>query len=161
MMVKQTKRGTMVQVLRQAARLIVVRRDNRVLLFRYEDDGRTWWAAPGGGLEGNETFEKAAAREAAEELSITDPGLTPLWSQTVEFRFRGESIRQVERYFLMRLSRGETAFGGLVGEAHRREGIVASRWWSLDEIAAAGERIYPEDLVERLQRLVSAHWRVP
>ena len=145
----------MASVFRQAARLVVVGPDNRVLLFRYEDDRRTWWAAPGGGLEDDETFEEAAAREATEELSVTGAALTPLWCQTVEFRFRGESIRQVERFFLMRLSCGETELGGLVGEAHRREGIVASRWWSLEEIAATSEPIFPEDLGERLRGLES------
>jgi ADP-ribose pyrophosphatase YjhB (NUDIX family) len=145
----------MAPVLRQAAKLVVVGPDNRVLLFRYEDDRRTWWAAPGGGLEGDETFEEAAAREALEELSVTDAALTPLWCQTVEFRFRGESIRQVERFFLMRLARGETRIRDLVGEEHRREGIVASRWWSLEEIASTSERIFPEDLGERLQGLES------
>jgi len=145
----------MASVFRQAARLVVVRPDNRVLLFQYEDDGRTWWAAPGGGLEGDETFEEAAAREALEELSVTDAALTPLWCQTVEFRFRGESIRQVEHFFLMRLSCGETAIVDSAGDAHRREGIVASRWWSLEEIAATSERIFPEDFGERLRGLES------
>jgi ADP-ribose pyrophosphatase YjhB (NUDIX family) len=142
-------------VLRKAARLVVVGPDSRVLLFRYEDEGRAWWAAPGGGLEGDETFEEAAAREATEELSAAGARLTPLWRQTVQFRFRGESIRQVEQFFLLRLSRGEANLGGLAREVHRREGIVAWRWWSLEEIAATRERVFPEDLAERLRRLES------
>ena len=143
----------MAAVFRQAARLVVVGPDNRVLLFRYEDDGRTWWAAPGGGLEGDETFEEAAAREAAEELSVTGARLTPLWCQTVEFRFRGESVRQVEHFFLMRLPEETIEFGDRLREVHRREGIVAWRWWSLEEIAATRERIFPEDFAERLREL--------
>jgi ADP-ribose pyrophosphatase YjhB (NUDIX family) len=145
----------MASVSRQAARLVVVGPDNRVLLFRYEDDRRTWWAAPGGGLEGDETFEEAAAREAVEELSVTGAALRPLWCQPVEFWFRGESVRQVERFFLMRLSVGQAELGDFVGETHRREGIVASRWWSLEEIATTRERIFPEDLGERLRGLES------
>jgi ADP-ribose pyrophosphatase YjhB (NUDIX family) len=140
----------MAAVFRQAARLVVVRPDNRVLLLRYEDDGRTWWATPGGGLEGSETFEQAAAREAAEELSLTGARLTPLWCHAVEFRFRGESIRQVEHFFLIRLPHEAIELGDLASAAHRREGIVASRWWSIEEIAATSEQIYPEDLGERL-----------
>ena len=50
---------------RRAARLLVIDPEDSVLLFQYEDDGRRWWATPGGGLERDETFEQAAAREAA------------------------------------------------------------------------------------------------
>ena len=43
---------------RRAARLLVVDPNSgTVLLFQYEDDGRRWWATPGGGLEADETFE--------------------------------------------------------------------------------------------------------
>jgi hypothetical protein len=61
----------------------------------------------------------------------------------------------VEHFFLMRLSCGETAIVDSAGDAHRREGIVASRWWSLEEIAATSERIFPEDFGERLRGLES------
>jgi ADP-ribose pyrophosphatase YjhB (NUDIX family) len=44
-------------VFRQAARLLVIDPEKSVLLFQYEDDQRKWWATPGGGLEGDETFE--------------------------------------------------------------------------------------------------------
>jgi 8-oxo-dGTP pyrophosphatase MutT (NUDIX family) len=137
-------------VFRQAARLLVVDPDNHVFLFQYEDGRRRWWATPGGGLEGDETFEEAAAREAVEELGVTPTTLTPLSSRTVEFSFRGRSIQQVERYFLMRLSRQNIALGELVSDAHRSEGIIAARWWSLGEIEATTEEVFPEDLCERL-----------
>ena len=142
-------------VLRQAARLIVIDPDNRVLLFQYEDDRRKWWATPGGGLEGEETFEEAAAREAAEELSLTPAALTPLWCQTVEFTIRGQPIRQVEHFFLTRLSRADHALVHMVREAHLREGIVTARWWSLKEIESTSERVFPKDLCERLRGLQS------
>ena len=142
-------------LLRQAARLIIMDPKNRVLHFQYEDDRRKWWATPGGGLEGQETFEEAAAREAEEELSITGGTLTPLWCRTVEFTFRGQPIRQVERYFLMRLSRPDVAAAEAVREAHRREGIVAARWWSLAELETTSEQIFPEDFCECLRGGIS------
>ena len=140
--------------LRQAARLVVIDPDNRVLLFQYEDDRRKWWATPGGGLEAEETFEETAAREAKEELSLTCVKLIPLWSQTVEFMFRGRPIRQDERYFLVRLSGLGTAPGHAVREAHRREGILAARWWSLEEIETTSEPVFPKDLCERLRDVI-------
>ncbi|MBZ5497158.1 MAG: NUDIX domain-containing protein [Acidobacteriia bacterium] len=138
---------------RRAARLLVIDPENSVLLFQYEDDRLKWWATPGGGLEGEETFEEAAAREAAEELSLTGGTLTPLWCRTVEFTFRGQSVRQVERYFLMRISRHDVALAETVQEAHRREGIIAARWWSLAELETTSERVFPEDLCEYLRGL--------
>lgn len=140
-------------LLRRAARLLVVDREHRVLLFQYEDGGHKWWATPGGGLGDEETFEHAAAREAAEELSLTGPTLEALWRRTVEFTFRGQAIRQVERYFLIRVERDDVGLGETVRDAHGREGIMAARWWSLEEIEAASEQVFPEDLCERLRGL--------
>lgn len=142
------------QIFRQAARLLVVDPEGSVLLFEYEDDGRAWWATPGGGLEGDETFEHAAAREAREELALTLTTFMPLWCLTVNFSFRGRSINQVERYFLVRASRDDVRFGEKVRDAHRLEGIIAARWWSLAEIETTSEHVFPQNLCERLRELL-------
>ena len=141
-------------VFRRAARLLIISPDARILLFQYQDDDRTWWATPGGGLEGDETFEQAALREAVEELAIEIQSPVPLWSTTVEFSFRGQRVRQTERYFLVRLSDADIfSPHGLVENVHRSEGIVATRWWTLEEIENTTEVVYPEDLCERLRAL--------
>jgi 8-oxo-dGTP pyrophosphatase MutT (NUDIX family) len=140
--------------LRRAARLLVIDpASGDVLLFQYEDSGRTWWATPGGALDGDETFEAAAIREAMEELAISALRFSPLWERTVEFSFRGTPVRQQERYFLVRLSRGEVSLGQEVQEEHAREGIVAARWWSPGELETSSERIFPEDLPQRVRDL--------
>jgi hypothetical protein len=65
---------------RRAARLLVIDPiSGAVLLFQYEDGGRRWWATPGGALDGDETFEEAAIREATEELAISSRRFLPLW----------------------------------------------------------------------------------
>jgi 8-oxo-dGTP pyrophosphatase MutT (NUDIX family) len=139
---------------RQAARLLVIDPESgAVLLFQYEDSGRIWWATPGGGLDGDETFEEAAIREAAEELAISSQSVLPLWHRTVEFSFRGTAVRQEEHYFLLRIPLREVALGQEVREAHRQEGIIATRWWSLEEIETTSEQVFPEDLPQRLREL--------
>jgi len=137
---------------RRAARLLVVDPAvGAVLLFAYEDEGRRWWGTPGGGLEGDENFEEAAIREAAEELAIQFPRLAPLWRRTVEFSLRGVRVRQEEQYFLLQASRVDVPLGELVQDAHREEGVVRFKWWSLPELERTAERVFPEDLPQRLR----------
>ena len=69
---------------RRAARLLVIDPiSGAVLLFQYEDGGRRWWATPGGALDGDETFEEAAIREATEELTVSSRRFLPLCASWV------------------------------------------------------------------------------
>jgi 8-oxo-dGTP pyrophosphatase MutT (NUDIX family) len=135
---------------RRAARLVVVDQQMRIFLFQHEDTDRTFWATPGGGLEGDETFAEAAAREANEELSLRAEALVPLWQSTVDFRFRGRLIHQVEQYFLLRLPQPDRSTWDVLGDANRCEGIIAGRWWTAEEIGTTLEQVFPVDLRERL-----------
>jgi len=75
---------------RDAARVLVVDPDWRVLLVRFEPEpGRRVWSAPGGGLHPGENHVQAARRELVEELGLE---VTPgpwIWSRDEVFSFRG------------------------------------------------------------------------
>lgn len=141
---------------RRASRLLVLDEARRILLFHYRDDRGAWWATPGGGLEGSESFEDAAIRESGEELGLSDVSLAYQWERTSEFESRGQSIRQVERYFLVRGVGEAGASDAGVREAHALEGILATRWWSRIELRETAERVFPEDLADRLDAMIAA-----
>lgn len=138
---------------RRAARLVAVDHDNRVLLFRYAPPSGEWfWGTPGGGLEGDESFEQAAEREAGEELGLKGVRFEPLWERVSDFQWGEQKIRQEERYFLIRVEAQE--FGDEVMEVHRRESIVEAHWWTVTELESSGALIFPEDLISNLRKTV-------
>lgn len=146
---------------RPSARLLVVDPDGRILLFRFAFSrgplaGRIFWATPGGALEPGESFEDGARRELAEEtgLTIADPG-----PQIARRRFEmrapeGDPVLADERYFLLRVDPFTLADAGWTDL--EREVMTEHRWWTPQEIAAAAEKIYPEDLVEMLGAALKA-----
>ena len=140
---------------RDTARLIVLDEATCLLLFRYDDAGRAWWATPGGGLEAGETFEAAARREAGEELGLADVAPLPLWREVAEFEARGELLSQTEQFFLLRVARDAVCLGEDVRGAHALEGILEARWWSLTELADAAN-VFPERLAQRVRAVITA-----
>ena len=60
-------------VLRIAARAIVLDPNDRVLLVRFQAEGSSWWAAPGGGLEPGESHEAAILRERSQPFGPRAP----------------------------------------------------------------------------------------
>lgn len=146
---------------RPSARLLLVDPDGRLLLFRFEFrngpmTGRIFWATPGGALEPGESFEDGAVRELFEEtgLTIDHPG-----PQIAVRRFQmrapeGDEVMAEERYFLVRADPFALADHGWTDL--EREIMTEHRWWTPAEIAAAAEKIYPEDLVAMVRAALAA-----
>jgi 8-oxo-dGTP pyrophosphatase MutT (NUDIX family) len=139
---------------RRSSRLIVVDAEGRVLLFKNEDpgffradlprasDGRgIYWNTPGGGVEGEETFEEAARRELREETGIVgvEPGACIL-EQTVH----GPGVAHHERYFLVRVPANAVVvdeIGDTASAVYR-----GYRWWTVAELDASDEAFLPAGL---------------
>ncbi|MFY1669129.1 NUDIX hydrolase [Plantactinospora sp. WMMB334] len=145
---------------RQAARILLVDAEERLLLFRGWDPARPerrYWFTPGGGLDPGETPVAGAVRELAEEtgLSLAPAELgEPIWREVTEFSFAGRWYRQEQHFFLARVARWVVDTAGF--DAIERETIDAHRWWSLDELARTTEGFYPTDLPELLRRALGS-----
>jgi len=139
--------------------VLVIDADGCVLLFRGFDPARpdagTWWFTPGGGLDDGESLEDAARRELLEEtgLAVDELG-APLFERRVEFEIEGRHFDQAEQFFCVRTDRFTVTNTGWTDLEQRS--VLEHRWWSRAEISATGERIYPEGLVEQLDRILDA-----
>ena len=65
----------------------------------------------------------------------------------------GDGVQADERYFLLRVDPFVLADGGWT--ELERQVMTEHRWWTPAEIAAAEEKVYPEDLVEMLAGALS------
>ena len=141
---------------RDTVRLVVVDADDRVLLVRYVDGrpGRpgTYWATPGGGIEGDEDPRTAAARELLEETGIAATIGAELWQRSFDVDYGDGPIRQTERYFLVRLG---TAAPPVVNSSP--EPIVEHRWWTLSDLRASDDVVFPEGFAAAAASAMAKH----
>lgn len=142
---------------RLAGRVIAVDPERRVLLFGYADrppKGKHW-ATPGGGVEPGEDFYAAACRELLEETGWedvpVDPGEVHAASQVQYSWYVHGLVRQHDHYFIGRVPAAEQPLGD-VAAMHRSDGIAGYRWWTLEELDATTEEVYPRGLAGLVRR---------
>jgi 8-oxo-dGTP diphosphatase len=138
------------RTLRPAARIVLRRRDGRVLMFRFATDDRApFWCTPGGAVDPGETYVEAARRELLEETGlIAEPG-PEIAKREVEFiTLEGVPVFADERYFLIDTDAEDISTDGHT-DLERRV-MQQWRWFARDEIADWPEMLYPEDLAEMM-----------
>lgn len=142
--------------LRRSARIIVLDREGRVLMFRYDvPDRPPFWVTAGGECEEGETFEDAARRELLEETGIgADPGreiirLTPEYI-TVE----GEPVQGDERFFIVHVDQARIDTS-LHTEQEQRL-MTQHRWFALSDFADWPEAHFPQNIVEIIRQEIEA-----
>jgi len=130
---------------RQAARALLLTPDHEILLMRIRPhpDSSWFWIAPGGGIEPGETIETALRRELNEEVSLLDFSLGPLvWRRQHTFDWQVRRICQREQYFVVHV----THFAPQIRDPHEAKVLDCFRWWQIDELASASERLTPLSL---------------
>jgi 8-oxo-dGTP pyrophosphatase MutT (NUDIX family) len=139
---------------RQAARLLVVTPDERVLLLRLEPSFRDpFWVTPGGGLDDGEAFVDAARRELYEEVGRDDLPIGPcIWRRTVTFTWERWRVQQEERTFLV----GTPGPFEAVTLHPDEEPITGSGWLTIPHLRALPEVVYPVGLADHLEQLFTS-----
>ena len=142
---------------RHAARVILLDRNNDILLFRCQEPGedRAFWITPGGGLEDDETHEQAAVRELYEETGLSGVPIGPcVWTRSHTFPWLGKTYRQHERFFMVRVESHAVD----CAEHTQDEQLVLTehRWWSAKAITeSSGEHFAPRQLGVYLEELLA------
>jgi 8-oxo-dGTP pyrophosphatase MutT (NUDIX family) len=134
---------------RRAIRAIIITPDRDVLLMRIRppEGGASFWIAPGGGIEADETPEDALKRELAEELGLTDfePGPT-VWLRHHIFNWDGRRISQKEEYRVVLSQK----FEPVIADAVEAKVVECFRWWPIVDLPGADERFTPLSLANIL-----------
>jgi 8-oxo-dGTP pyrophosphatase MutT (NUDIX family) len=144
---------------RDTARIILGSPDDRVLLFRHllpAPWAREGWLTPGGAIDPGETPAQAAARELAEETGHLLPAveLEPAvavdsgqWQDS-----KGTTITTTNWYFFARAANSHIDLSGQ-DERERRD-LLDDRWWTIAELHATQDLVFPVGLAWLLRRLL-------
>ena len=106
-------------------------------------------------MEGAETVADALVREVWEETGhrLRATGVH-VWNRSSEFVFRGETVRQHERYFLVRVDAFEPR-GDLNPAANEANLLGEFRWWRIADIVASDEYFAPRKLGQLMLSLMT------
>lgn len=138
--------------IRRGVRAVLLDPEERILLVRFvnPDDGRVYWATPGGGVEEGEADEACLRRELLEETGLEDVGIgPPLWTRREVFPWAGRILDQSETLYLVRTPHFEPQPTIPLGP----EAISELRWWTRGEIDGSHEEFVPRGLARLLRTL--------
>jgi len=143
---------------RPTVRVVLLDPDGRVLLMKGRFPGgprEGAWFTVGGGAEPGEAIHETALREVREETGFAELDLGPaVWLRGGPLTLpSGERVMMRETYVVARCAGGEPSREGW--DEIERSQMLDLRWWTLDQLVACRERIYPGRLAELLADLLA------
>jgi len=149
---------------RSTARVLLVNPEGRVLLLQDSDPGAAgtprFWLTPGGALDPGENTAQAAVREVAEETGLRLPlGQLgkPLGLRHVRHGYSDRVVIQREVFFAAQVEHFEPDHTGFT--ADERATVQDVRWWSVSELDATTELVWPTGLAPLVQRVADGDRR--
>lgn len=141
---------------RRAGRVVLLDSTDRVLLLQGHDPAiraSRWWFTPGGGAESSESVREAAIRELFEETGLILADLQgPIWRRNAKFIFNGDHYEQDEEFFFARIDTHQVDTSRWT--PLEQESVLTTHWWSLAELVATEETIYPEGFATLVAQLL-------
>lgn len=139
---------------RPTARVLLLDPMSRILLMKGRlpsaPYGPGGWFTVGGGIEDGESLEAAARREILEETGFTDARVGPVqWtSEAVHADRKGRPVLIRSWFLIAWCAGGEPSRAGW--QPLEREFVDDIRWWTLADLVATADAVFPPDLAERL-----------
>jgi|SRR6185312_122974 len=146
---------------RPTVRVLLLGPDKRILMIRFHDprlnSGAPFWGTVGGGLDAGESVTDGALREIAEETGLNDVRLGPVvWKDDVVIVTDAEPLFFRETYVVAHALTTALATDGWT--QLERDAIKEMRWFSVAEIAAETEQVYPEVLAAWLPDVLEGRY---
>jgi 8-oxo-dGTP diphosphatase len=146
---------------RKSARILVIDEHDRVLLIHFihkqKVSDRSYWATLGGEIKNGETIEQAAKRELYEEagLRIDIANLIgPIWHNEFVFRLDNNNAVLANETFYYVRAPSSIVTSSANWTKQELEVISEFKWWSIDELRATSEIVYPEKLIKLLEKIL-------
>jgi 8-oxo-dGTP diphosphatase len=119
-------------------------------------DSAGGWFTVGGGLEPGEDVQSAAAREVFEETGLSGVTIGPAvgFAEQVHHDRKGRPVLAKETFVIARCAGGRISRKGW--QALETEFVDDIRWWTLADLEACGDAVFPADLPLRI-RAALAH----
>lgn len=131
-------------------RVIVLDKDNRMLMVRQHHEDRDIWMVPGGNIEEGETSYEAAVREVKEETGLDVEIGNLIWHVEEVSSERGQRF---VNFFLGNLKGGTLALGSDPEFDDDHQVLREARFMMRDEIQKL-QAVYPEYLKDELWKFL-------
>ncbi|MDY2680189.1 MAG: NUDIX hydrolase [Lentihominibacter sp.] len=130
-------------------RVVILDKENRILMVKQHHDEKDIWMVPGGGIEEGESSMAAAVREMKEETGL-DVEIDRLIWHTEEVSARGQRF---VNFFMGRIKGGELTLGADPEFDNEHQVLREVRFMSRKEIEQV-EHLYPEYLRDEFWRFL-------